>query len=279
MKCCALKKTVALAAVATLALVVLAKTTNVGSYVGTLLSKTTAAVKDSVPTEFDIDRIDREIANLDQKLDQMIRPVAEHKVAVDRLRKDITQREANLKEQKDTLLAATANVKNAKRGEKLKYGGNLYTQDQVKTKIQLDFESYKRQEKYLDAQRKLLDSREATLQAAQDQLQAYMTKKEEFRVQLAQLRAEHEVNKVNAVGTNVEIDSTPLATIAQSLGDLKDRIERQRTEMELRNQVGAVAGIQLNQPQQNTAVDLDAIQAHLENGAPTGKATSTASSK
>lgn len=274
-----MKKSIALLAAGTLALVVLAKTTNIGSYAGTLWSKTKESIKDSVPTEFDIDRIDREIANLDQKLDQMIRPVAEHKVAVDRLRKDIVQREAKLKEQKEVLLAATANVKNAKKGEKLCYGGKAYTPDQVKARIALDFDSYKRQEGYLNAQRKLLDSREATLQAAQDQLQAFMAKKEEFRVQLAQLRAEHEVNKVNAVGTNVEIDSTPLATIAQSLGDLKDRIERQRTELELRNQVGAVAGIQLNQPQQTTAVDLDAIQAHLENGAAAAKTTSTASNK
>ncbi len=273
-----MKKTIALIAVGLLALVVLAKTTSVSSYVGTFCSKARAQIKDSVPTEFDIDRIDREIGNLDQKLDQMIRPIAEHKVAVDRLRKDIAEREAKLKEQKEVLLAATANVKSAKKGEKLCYGGKAYTSDQVKSRIALDFESYKRQENYLNAQRKLLDSREATLQAAQDQLQAFMTKKEEFRVQLAQLRAEHEVNKVNAVGTNVEIDNTPLATIAQSLGDLKDRIERQRTELELRNQVGAVAGIQLNQPQQSTAVDLDAIQAHLENGVPTGK-TTTASNK
>ncbi len=87
MKCCALKKSIALLAVGALALVVLAKTTNVGSYVGTLWSKTKSAVKDSVPTEFDIERIDREIAGLDQKLKDMYLPIAQHQVAVERLRK------------------------------------------------------------------------------------------------------------------------------------------------------------------------------------------------
>jgi septal ring factor EnvC (AmiA/AmiB activator) len=274
-----MRKTIALLAVGALGLIVLAKATHVGSYVGTFCAKAKASIKDSVPTEFDIDRIDREIANLDQKLDQMIRPIAAHKVEVDRLRKDVAERETKLKEQKEVLLAATAAVKNAKPGEKLVYGQKAYRAEQVKARIALDFESYKRQEANLAAQRKLLELRETTLQAAQDQLQGFMAKKEEFRVQLAQLRAEHEINKVNALGANVEMDNTPLATIAESLGDLKDKIERQRLELELRNQVGAVAGIQLSQPQQNAAaVDLDAIQAHLERGAANGK-TTTASNR
>ncbi len=117
------------------------------------------------------------------------------------------------------------------------------------------------------------------LQSAKDQLEAFQAKRDEFRVQLAQLRAEHETNKLNAVGNDVEIDATPLASIGQSLDDLKTRIEVQTHTLALQNHANAVAGLNLNQPQQSAAVDLDAIQAHLENGAPTAKATSTASNK
>ena len=151
--------------------------------------------------------------------------------------------------------------------------------EQVTKRIALESDQYKRQEAFLNAQRKLLDSREATLQAAQDQFQAFVAKRDEFRVQLAQLRAEHEANKLNAIGTNIEIDATPLAAIGQSLDELKTRIEVQGKTLELQNNFTVVNDINLNQPQQTAAVDLDAIQAHLENGSAQPKATSTVSNK
>jgi len=273
-----MKKTIALLAAGLLAVIVLAKTTNVSSYVGTMWSKAKDAAKEQVPTEFDMDRINHEIAGLDEKVKDMIRPVAQHKVAVDALRRQIAQDEVKLSDQKKVLLDATTAVKNAKKGEELVYGGKKYTADQVKARIALDFESFKRFESTITAQRSLLESREKTLRAAEDQLQSFMAKKEEFRLQLAQLRAEHEVNKVAAVGTSVEIDTTPLASISQSLNELRERIDRQRTELEYRNGILALNGLKLDQPQQNAAVDLDAIQAHLEHG-PAAKTTSTASNK
>jgi septal ring factor EnvC (AmiA/AmiB activator) len=276
-----MKKTIALLAAAVLAVVVVAKTTNVGSYLGTLCSKAKASIKDSVPTEFDIDRIDREIAGLDQKLKDMYQPIAEHQVSVNNLRKNIDKLEAKQKERKEVLLAAITNVKQAKKGEKLIYGSppKPYTVEQVTRRIALDNEQFQRQEAYIAAQRKQLDAREATLQAAQDQFQAFVAKRDEFRVRLAQLRAEHEVNKLNAVGTDVTIDATPLASIGQSLDELKTRIEVEQKTLELKGNFAVVNDINLNQPQQSTAVDLDAIQANLERGSAPAKATSTASNK
>jgi septal ring factor EnvC (AmiA/AmiB activator) len=270
-----MKKTIALLAAAVLAVVVVAKTTSLGSYVGTLCSRAKASIKDSVPTEFDIDRIDREIANLDQKLKDMYLPIAEHQVAVNNLRKDIEKREVKQKERKEVLLAAIANVKQAKKGDRLIYGGKPFTADQVTRRIALDNDQYKRHEAFIAAERKRLEAREATLQAAQEQYQTFLAKRDEFRVQLAQLRAEHEVNKLNAVGTNIDIDATPLAAIGQSLEELKTRIEVQRAQLELQSNFTVVNGIQLNQPHQAVAVDLDAIQANLENGNAPAKATST----
>jgi len=273
-----MKKTIALLAAGTLGLFVLAKTTNVSSYVGTAWCKAKNVVKHQVPTEFEIDRISHDIGNLQTALDRMIGPIAEHTVAVNRLRKEVNDNEAKLNEQKKVLLDATAQVKNAKQGEKLVYADKSYSVELVKRKIAREFESYKRFEATVNAQRSLLESKESTLRAAQEQLNSFMAKKRDFELQLAQLRAEHEVNKVAAVGTDIEIDNTPLTNIAQALADLKDAVERDRIILETRKGILDVNGIQLNQPQ-NTAVDLDAIQAHLENGAPTAKATATASNK
>jgi chromosome segregation ATPase len=275
-----MKKTIALVAVGVIGLAVLAKTTNVSSYVSTLWSQARVAAKQSVPTKFEIDRIRNDIASLDQDLDRMIRPIAEHKVNVEKLRKDVVRDEEKLAEQKKVLLDATAAVKLAKKGDTLIYGGKGFTVDQVKTRIAIDFESFKRFEANVAAQKKLLESKEGTLRAAQEQLTTFISKKREFEVQLAQLEAENEVNQVAAVGTDIKIDTTRVATIAQSLGELRETIEKDRMVLEMRNGILNANNIQLSQPQQTVTVDLDAIQTHLEGGgSTTAKTTSTVSNK
>jgi len=275
-----MKKTIALVAAGVIGLAVLAKTTNVSSYVSTLWSQARTAAKQQVPTKFEIDRIRNDIASLDQDLDRLIRPIADHKVAVERLRKDVARDEEKLAEQKKVLLDATNAVKTAQKGDKLVYGGKSYSVDQVKTKIALDFESYKRFEGNLTAQKDLLKSKENTLQAAQEQLTTFIAKKQEFSLQLAQLEAYNEVNQVAAVGSDIKIDTTRLATIAQSLSELRETVEKDRMVLEMRNGILATNGIQLNQPQSSVAVDLEAIQTHLEgNGNANAKATTTVSTK
>jgi hypothetical protein len=275
MRCCAMKKTIALVAAGVIGLAVLAKTTNVSSYVSTLYSQARTSVKAQVPTKFEIDRIRNDIASLDQDLDRMFRPIAEHKVAVERMRKDVSRDEERLVEQKRVLLDAITAVKNAKKGEKLFYGvpARAFSVDQVTARIAVDSEVYKRFENHVAAQKKLLDSKEGTLRAAQEQLQTFMSKKREYEVQLAQLEAEHEINTVAAVGTDIKIDTTRAATIAQSLADLTETIAKDRAVAEMRKEFVNLNGIQLNQPQQSVAVDLDAIQTHLENGNANTKTT------
>jgi hypothetical protein len=275
-----MKKTIALVAVGVIGLAVLAKTTNVSSYVSTLWSQARVAAKQSVPTKFEIDRIRNDIASLDQDLDRMIRPIAEHKVNVEKLRKDVVRDEEKLAEQKKVLLDATAAVRIAKKGDTLVYGGKGFTVEQVKTRIAIDFESFKRFEGNVAAQKKLLESKEGTLRAAQEQLTTFISKKREFEVQLAHLEAENEVNQVAAVGTDIKIDTTRVATIAQSLGELRETIEKDRMVLEMRNGILNANNIQLSQPQQTVTVDLDAIQTHLEGGGnTTAKTTSTVGNK
>jgi chromosome segregation ATPase len=275
-----MKKTIALVAAGVIGLAVLAKTTNVSSYVSTLWSQARVAAKASVPTKFEIDRIRNDIASLDQDLDRMIGPIADHKVSVENLRKDIVRDEEKLAEQKKVLLDATAAVKLAKKGDKLFYAGKGFTVEQVKMRIALDFESYKRFEATVAAHKKMLESKEGTLRAAQEQLTTFMSKKQEFELQLAQLEAENAVNQVAAVGTDIKIDNTRVATIAQSLGELRDSIEKDRVALELRRGIQDANLIQLSQPQTSVAVDLDAIQTHLEGGGTSNaKATSTVNNK
>jgi chromosome segregation ATPase len=258
-----MKKTVALVAAGLVALVVLAKTTNVGSYVCTAWSQAKHAAKAQVPTKFEIERIRHEIASLDHDLDRMIRPIAEHKVTVERLRQEIAEKDTKLADQKKVLLDATTAVKTSGKKE-LVYNGKAYPVEQVKAQIARDFEAYKRAEATLAAKRQSLESKEATLRAAQEKLQAFISMKREFEVQLTQLEAEHEINLANAVGNDIKIDTTRASSIAAALAELKTTIQTDTVQIEMEKGVRAAGSVPLNQPQATVGVDLDAIQAHLE---------------
>ena len=267
-----MKKYMLMSVAGLVALVVLAKVTGAGSYATTLWAQAKSAVKEQVPTKFDIDRIRHEIASLDGDLDRMISPIAQNTVAVKRLQAEVAEKEKALAEQKKVLLDATAKVKSGKK--ELCYGEKTYPVELVKTRIAQDFKAYQRLERYVEARKTELAAKEATLKATQEQLQSFLGKKKEFEVILAQLEAEHEMTQVAAIGSDDKIDDTRAAQIAKDLDELKAKIEEQKERLQMRQGINAVAGIRLDQPQATPGVDLDAIQAHLEGRGPAVKTAS-----
>src|SRR5262245_49226095 len=84
--------------------VFLARKTSFWSYAGTLWSQVKTETKNNIPTRFEIQRVRHELAQLDNDISAMIRPIAEYKAAVGLLHKDIAKTEAALEEQKPVLL-------------------------------------------------------------------------------------------------------------------------------------------------------------------------------
>jgi len=255
-----MKKTITLLVAGAIGLVVLAKTTNLWSYASTAWTQVKHETKNTVPTKFEIERIRHEIAGLDGDVNQMIRPVAEYKVAIDRLRKEIDRTEGNVDEQRKTLLNVTTDLKKGEK--KLHYGGKEFTAEQVKTQLARDFESFKRVEANLAAQRKLLESKEAALRSSQEQLVQVLTKKKDYELRLAQLEAENETLAMTSVGSEVRFDPSRAAGIEQSLRDLEDRIATEQRLQEMKSGVASQV-IPFNQ-RTSANVDLNAIQSHLK---------------
>jgi len=255
-----MKKTITLLVAGAVALVVLAKTTNVPSYVRTAWKQVKNETKASVPTKFEIERIRTEIASLDNDVNQMIRPVAEYKVAIDRLRKEVDKSEASVDSQRKVLLGVTEDLKKGEK--KISYGDKTFTAEQVKSQLTRDFDSFKRVEANLNAQRKLLESKESALKQSQEQLVQVLSKKKDYELRLAQLEAENETLAMTSVGTEVRFDPSRAASIEQSLRDLEDRILTAQREAELRTGVASQV-IPFGQ-RTNPNVDLGAIQAHLK---------------
>src|SRR5207249_1376927 len=162
-------------------------------------SQVKTETKNAVPTRFELDRVRHEIANLEDDVGTMIRPIAEYKATIVRLKKEIGQTEKALVEQKDVLLTMTRDLDG--NPTVLVYAGEEYSADRVRHKLNKDFETYKRLEANLASQRKLLEAKETSLKATQEQLAKVIAKKREYEVRLAQLEADEETLHIARIGS------------------------------------------------------------------------------
>jgi chromosome segregation ATPase len=253
------------------AVVAIAKKTNVCSYASTLASQVERETKQQIPTKFELDRIRHEIAGLDSDISSMIRPIAEYKVVIEKMRKDITRSQTNIDEQKKNLLAIVDDLKG--NPTRVTIGEKTYSAERVRQQLNRDLAGVKQLEKSVKTQQQVLEAKETSLRATQEQLAKVISKKREYELRLAQLEADEETLQIARIGSDVKIDSSRATQIENALAELEHRHEVERAQVEMRN--GDVASIPLHE-RNNAPVDLQAIRNYLEG---TTAAEKTASNK
>jgi chromosome segregation ATPase len=209
------------------------KHTSLASYVRVLWAHVRNDVRESVPTQIELDRARIEIAAMDRDISNMLRPIAEHMATIKRLKKDIDGTRARLTEQKSVLLAMTKDLEGDP--PTVEYGGEVYTVGRIRGKLQRDFDSYKRTEAALASQEKLLDVKERSLSSAREQLAKMIAKKRDYEIRLAQLCADEEALKVARMGTGLKADDSRAAEIEAIFTQIERRHDVQRSELELTN--------------------------------------------
>lgn len=242
--------------------VFLAKKTSFISYAGTLWSQVKTETKEHIPTRFEIQRARHELAQLDDDIAGMIRPIAEYKAAVALLQKDIARTQTALVEQKPSLLTMAKDLEG--NPSVVLYNGEEFKADRVRQKLQRDFDSYQRMEKNLHSQQKLLEAKETSLKAAQEQLGKVIAKKREFELRLAQLEADEETLQIARIGSKLQLDDSRATQIEAALSDIEQRHTVQRTEIELKTQTFANDLIPVGPRHRASGVDAAAIRQYLE---------------
>jgi chromosome segregation ATPase len=253
-----MKKLLIIGIIGAVALFVVMKKTNVCSYAGTLFSQVSSEAKNAVPARFELDRIRHEIAALDGDISQMVRPIAEYKVAIEKMRKDIDRSQAKIAEGKKTLLAVVEDLKG--NPDELPFSGKMWKADRVRKQLARDTERLKQQEKQLKAQQQVLEAKEQALAATQDQLAKVIAKKREYEVRLAELEAEEETLAVARIGTEFKFDNGRATHIEESLAAAEQRIRV--TQHELQMKANELTTIPLND--RTGPADLNSIRSYLE---------------
>ncbi|MSU80173.1 MAG: hypothetical protein EXS16_19035 [Gemmataceae bacterium] len=254
-----MKKLLLIGLIGAFATFLVAKKTNMCSYVSTFAAHVQDETKKQIPTRFEIERIRHEINNLDNDVSNMIRPIAEQKVAIERTRKDITRTQTNIDEQKKSLLAIVEDLQD--NPKTLVIAGKTYTADRVRQQLQRDMEKAKHLEKQVKTQHQVLEAKENSLRATQEQLAKVVAKKREYEVRLAQLEAQHETIQITMIGSHIKIDSSRATQIETALATLEQKLTTDAEEAALRT--GEFATIALSERQVRPA-ELQTIRDYLE---------------
>jgi len=262
-----MKKYLLIGIIGTVALVVVAKKTNVCSYASTLISHVEKEADKSIPTKFEIERIRHEIASLDGDISQMIRPIAEYKAEIQRTRLEVTTGQKTIDEKKAKLLVHFEKVEG--NPKVVVCNSNPVPLEKFKAELHRQTEIVKTQELNLKTQRQVLEAKEKSLKATQDQLAKVVSKKREYEARLAELEALDQSLQVARIASDIKIDASRATQIEDALRKLEDKLRADGAELDLR-QNGGGANINLFE-QEPAPLDLQASRNYLEGNDANGK--------
>jgi len=263
-----MKKLIIVSMIGGVALVVIAKKTNVFSYASTLVASVERDAQNQIPTKFELERIRHEIANLDSDVSQMIRPIAEYKADIERLRKEIAKAQVTHEQKKADLLVVVAKLEGNPKF--VNCGGKEYPAERVRQQVQRESDNLKRDEKNVKARQDVLDAKEVSLKATQEQLGKVVSKKREYEVRLAQLEAMDQSLQVAKIGSTIKVDSSRATQIEEALQGLEKRLITEGEVLKMQTNPGDINLFE-REPE---PTDINAIRSYLEGGERVEKAVS-----
>lgn len=230
-------KKLAIASLAVLAGLMIWHKTSVGSYMNFAWKKAKATAGNSIPLEWEIDRLREEVSNLVPDMKKQLSSIAEEKVAIDRLGKEISVAQVNLKDQEESIKQMRADLKTMKPDETtVSYGNGKYKAEQVKAKLAKDWQTFRLAEDNLKNKQDLLEARKGALDASLQKLAEMKTRKEQMEVEVAKLELKLKELRVAEARSKFHVDDSQLSKCQQMLDDINARIDTQITTNALQGQ-------------------------------------------
>ena len=265
-----MKKLMVIGLIGAVALFAIAKKTSVFSYASTFAASVESEVKGQIPTKFELDRIRNEIAGLDSDVGQMIKPIAEYKAVIEKMRRDIVKTQANIDEQKKNMLPIVEQLQT--KSKEVTVGCKTYPAERVRAQLARDLDRLKQLEKHVKTQSQVLTAKETSLKATQEQLAKVITKKREYELRLAQLEAEEETLQIARIGSDIQIDNSRATVIENALASVEHKQNVARNEIEMRT--GNLANLPLTTERKDGQLDLQSLRNYLEGNEETSKTAS-----
>ena len=221
MGCSLIKKAVVGSALAAGALY-LAFGTSAPSYVRTAFHKVRHGAKSAVPVQFDIDRAREEIAALEPAIKDGIAQVAEARVEIKKLEREIAATRTNLETEKTAMERIRTSLDT---GDYRLAGPVRYTADEIKVDLVRRLDSYKTGKQTLKDKEDTLKAKLKTLAAAEAQLKQMAEAKKALAAKVEGIEARLRMIETTRSDRDFHFDDSALARAKQSVADLEQRLD------------------------------------------------------
>jgi predicted nucleic acid-binding Zn-ribbon protein len=207
------------------------------SYMKTAFHKVRQNVKDSVDPQFDIDRARRDIESLKPMFDQNKETLARAEVEAEHLDREIGTVQANLEQEKGTILALQQKLKT---GDFRLTGHVSYTADEVKSDLAHRLDHYDYTSDLLQQKQETLKAKRKIIQAANDQLKGLRTQKSTLLAKLANIEARLKMIEATQSKNEFNFDGSALSRAKQTISDLEGRLDVMARRAEIEGRYGDV---------------------------------------
>jgi chromosome segregation ATPase len=213
------------------------RSTKLGSLMRVKWHDAAAWCNKQIPVETEIARLRDEISRLGNDSKTHYSAIAEEMVKLDNLKREISEGEIKLSQQKKKVTAFRDAL--AEGGNKLvSINDEKYPRVRVEKQLARDFDLYKSYEGQLAAKRKLLESRQECLAKAREQLAAMQDARRDLEGEVSRLEAEYNTLKVAQTKSKFALDDSDLSKIKAGVAAQRDRIAQQQTMAALEGEFG-----------------------------------------
>lgn len=225
------------------------------SYVKTVLQNFRHNAKNAVPVQFDIDRAREEIAGLEPAIKEGIAQVAEARVEIRRLEREIVATRANLDAEKTAMQSIR---KGLETGDYRLAGPVRYTEEEVKADLARRLDSYHANNRTLADKETTLKAKQKTLAAAEAQLKQMAEAKKSLTAKVEGIEARVRMIETTRSNRDFHFDDSALARAKQSIAELEGRLDVMTTQAEIEGKY-AESGVPVGvEPGRDVVKELDA---------------------
>ena len=193
------------------------------SYARSSARSVRAAVTDSIPTEFELQRARDLLDDIIPEMHANIRLIATEEVEIAALKADIADSGKRLTRQRNKVHDLTGHLSVERASFDI--GGRHFTRAEAKDLLARRFDRFKEAELVLGGKQRLLRAREESLLAAIHVLERTRSQKALLADKVAALEARHRLVQAAAAGSNISVDRTKMAQAAKLIDRLKKRLD------------------------------------------------------
>jgi DNA repair exonuclease SbcCD ATPase subunit len=200
------------------------------SYLRTAHAALGQSIRDSVPIEFELKRLEQMADDLAPDIKANMKVAADLEAKIEDLEHDVQatrQSQAEAKAQMQKLRRALDEKRDT-----FEFGGKTFTRKEIEQDLARRLERYDRKAKQLTAQEGILEARKKTLAAATDKINQYQQEREQLVQTIDSLKAEYELAKLTQATESFRFDSTKLAQAKELERKIKTDIRSRVIEAE-----------------------------------------------